>query len=168
MEEKTKCGICHTAHKNKDLIEFDGVLLCRSCYEVEVTHCAYCGEAIWRNDKAVDILLDELDRVGNLIKEVENEIAHESTKYPVISVAKVKLFLEQFVNGDIKEFYFREKLIEVFVKEIKVYNDKITVSYNVQDGDFFDYSTICFSSDLAGAEGLEPSARGFGDRCSTN
>ncbi len=113
-------------------------------------------EAI-KSGKAVDILLDELDRVGNLIKEVENEIAHESTKYPVLSVAKVKLFLEQFVNGDIKEFYFREKLIEVFVKEIKVYNDKITVSYNVQDGYFFDYSTICFSSDLAGVEGFEPS-----------
>ncbi len=54
MEEKTKCGTCHTAHKNKDLIEFDGVLLCRSCYEVEVTHCTYCGEAIWRNDNSGD------------------------------------------------------------------------------------------------------------------
>ena len=28
--------------------------------------------------------------------------------------------------------------------------------------------TQCFRRFLAGAEGLEPSARGFGDRCSTN
>ena len=97
-----------------------------------------------------NILLNELDKVDTEIKEV----VEEGTRYPVLSVEKVKLFLEQFAKGDINDFYFREKPIEVFVKEIKVYNDKITVSYNVQDGYFFDYSTICFSSDLAGAEGF--------------
>ncbi len=75
--------------------------------------------------------------------------------------------MNDFINGDVKDFYFREKLIETFVNKIEIYNDKITISYNVQDGYSMDYS-ICFSSDLAGAEGLEPSARGFGDRCSTN
>ena len=101
-------------------------------------------------------------------KDIELEIARGSTKYPLLTVEMVKAFMNRFVHGDIDDFYFREKLIETFVNKIEVFNDKITVSYNVQDGYFVDYSTICFSSDLAGAEGLEPSARGFGDRCSTN
>ena len=118
--------------------------------------------------KAQTILLDELDKIDSQIKEIELEIARESTKYPVLTVEKVKFFMERFIKGDINDFYFREKLIETFVNKIEVYNDKITVSYNVQDGYFIDYSTICFSSNLAGAQRLELWTRGFGDRCSTN
>ena len=121
-----------------------------------------------KSGKAQEILLNELDKIGVEIKEIELEIARECTKYPILTVEKVRFFMEKFTRGDVHDFYFREKLVETFVNKIEVYNDKITVSYNVQDGDFVDYSTICFSSNLAGAEGLEPSARGFGDRCSTN
>ena len=121
-----------------------------------------------KSGKAQKILLDELDKVATQQKAIEREIAKESTKYPLLTVDKVKFFMERFTKGDITEFYFREKLIETFIQKIKVYNDKITIWYNVQDGYSVDYSTVCFSSDLAGAEGLEPSARGFGDRCSTN
>ena len=71
-------------------------------------------------------------------------------------------------NEILDDFYFREKLIETFVNKIEVFNDKITVSYNVQDGYSVDYSTICFSSNLAGAQRLELWTRGFGDHCSTN
>ena len=154
---KTVVKLCEKERENKSgLIALEGKLKELHSQERNLL------EAI-KSGKAVDILLNELDKVDTEIKEVEKEIAEEGTRYPVLSVEKVKLFLEQFAKGDIKDFYFREKLIEIFVKEIKVYNDKITVSYNVQDGYFFDYSTICFSSDLAGAEGLEPSARGFGE-----
>jgi hypothetical protein len=60
------------------------------------------------------------------------------------------------VKRDITDFYFREKLVETFINKIEIYNNKITIWYNVKDGYFMDYS-ICFSSGLAGAEGLEPS-----------
>lgn len=112
--------------------------------------------------KAQQIILDELDSVSQQQKAIELEIAKESTKYPLLTVEMVKTFMNRFVHGDIDNFYFREKLIETFVNKVEVYNDKITISYNVQDGYFSDYSTICFSSNLAGAEGIEPSARGFG------
>ena len=115
-----------------------------------------------KSGKAQQIILDELDTLSHQQKDIELEIARESTKYPLLTVEMVKTFMNRFVHGDIDDFYFREKLIETFVNKIEVFNDEITVSYNVQDGYFVDYSTICFSSDLAGAEGLEPSARGFG------
>ena len=120
-----------------------------------------------KSGKAQEILLEELDALSRQKKDIEQEFARESIKYPILTVDKVKFFMEQFINGDVNNFYFREKLVETFINKIELYNDKITIWYNVQDGYFMDYP-ICFSSNLAGAEGLEPSARGFGDRCSTN
>ena len=116
---------------------------------------------------AQQIILEELENLSQQQKDIELAIAKESTKYPILTVETVRKFMNDFISGDVKDFYFREKLIETFVNKIEIYNDKITISYNVQDGYSMDYS-ICFSSDLAGAEGLEPSPRGFGDRCSTN
>lgn len=54
MKEKLECGACHAKFEIEDLTEFDGVMLCRTCYENEVTQCSYCGEAIWRNDNSGD------------------------------------------------------------------------------------------------------------------
>ena len=50
--------------------------------------------------------------------------------------------------------------------KIVLYNDKIAILYNVQDG-YFEYPS-CFWNRLAGVEGIVPSAYGFGDRRSTS
>ena len=102
-----------------------------------------------------DILLDELNHTDAEIKDIELEILRENIKYPAITMEKVRFFMEQLVQGNIRDFYFREKLVDSLVSEIKVYNNRITISYKVQDGYSTDYS-ICFSSKLAGAQGLEP------------
>ena len=110
-----------------------------------------------KSGKAVDTLLEELDKIEAQIKDMEREIIKESTKYPILTVDKAKFFMERFTKGDVKDFFFREKLVDTFIKKIEVLNDKITVWYTVQDGYFVEYPRVCFSSDLAGAEGLEPS-----------
>jgi hypothetical protein len=105
-----------------------------------------------KSGKAQQILLDELDKVGEQQRDIEREIAREKSKYPLLTVDKVKFFLERFTQGNIAEFHFREKLVDTFIQKIKVYNDKITIWYTVQDGYFVEYP-ICFSHNLAGAEG---------------
>ena len=97
-----------------------------------------------KSGKAQEILLNELDKIGSEIKEIKLKIERECTKYPILTVEKVRFSMEKFTRGDVHDFYFREKLVETFINKIEVYNDKITVSYNVQDGDFVDYSTLFF------------------------
>ena len=111
-----------------------------------------------KSGKAQETLLNELGKVEAEKKIIEREIAKEKSR---------KIFMKRFANGDITDFFFREQLVETFIQKIEAHNDKITIWYTVQDGYFVEYP-VCFSNGLAGAEGFEPSARGFGDHCSTN
>lgn len=52
--------------------------------------------------------------------------------------------MERFVNGDIHDAYFREKLLNTFVNKIELHNDKIAIAYNIGDGYLHDkYNSIC-------------------------
>lgn len=118
-----------------------------------------------KSGKAQQILLEELERLQAEQSDIELEILKEEIKFPVLTIDKVNFFISQFTKGNVKDLFFREKLIDTFVNDITVYNDKITISYHVGDG----YSSgICIYSTLAGAEGFEPSTCGFGDRYSTS
>lgn len=119
-----------------------------------------------KQGKAQDILLEELDKVQATQKDIEREIARENSKFPLMTVDKVKFFMERFVKGDVNDFFFRERLIDTFINKITIYNDKIAILFNIQDS--YSANKICIYYSLAGVQGLEPWARGFGDRCSTN
>ena len=105
--------------------------------------------------KAVDTLLEALDEVETKQKDIEREIARENSKFPLLTVDKVKFFFSKFAKGDIKDTFFRQRLVDTFIHKIIVDNEKITILYNSQDGDFFD-SSICKLYLLAGVEGIEP------------
>ena len=52
--------------------------------------------------------------------------------------------MERFADGDIKDPYFQEKLINTFVNKIELYNDKIAITYNIGDGYLHDkHISIC-------------------------
>ena len=50
MEETRVCDICGRDHPLSELKEFDGVLLCESCWNSETIVCSQCGERIWLDD----------------------------------------------------------------------------------------------------------------------
>lgn len=54
MEETRVCDICGREHPLSELTEFDGVLLCESCYNTETLVCERCGERIWSDDNEGD------------------------------------------------------------------------------------------------------------------
>ncbi len=59
MKEKTKetlqnCGSCNATLPKENLVEFDGIFLCQSCFEAETTTCVHCGKLVWKNDNAGD------------------------------------------------------------------------------------------------------------------
>ena len=54
MEEKRVCDICGREHPLSELKEFDGVLLCESCWNSETIVCEQCGKRIWLDDNESD------------------------------------------------------------------------------------------------------------------
>ncbi len=66
--------------------------------------------------------------------------------------------MEQFRKGDINDIKYRQALIDTFVNKIYLYDDKMTILYNVQDChsdvtiDEISSSTV----DLVEARGVEP------------
>ena len=54
MEEKRVCDICGREHPISELKEFDGVLLCESCWNSETIVCEQCGKRIWLDDNEGD------------------------------------------------------------------------------------------------------------------
>ena len=54
LKEKRMCDICGQSHPLSELTEFDGVLLCESCYRTETVVCERCGTRIWTDDNEGD------------------------------------------------------------------------------------------------------------------
>lgn len=54
MEETRTCDVCGQEHPVSELTEFDGLLLCQSCYRTETVVCAHCGTQIWSDDNEGD------------------------------------------------------------------------------------------------------------------
>lgn len=100
-----------------------------------------------KQGKAQDILLEELDKVQATQKDLEREIARENSKFPLMTVDKVKFFMERFVKGDVNDFFFRERLIDTFINKITIYNDKIAILFNIQDS--YSANKICIYYSLA-------------------
>ena len=84
--------------------------------------------------------LMELEQEKN---ELEAKIAQEEIKMPILSKEQIRCWLHHF------RFYKRsnetqmQKLIDVFVNSIYVYDDKMLITYNYKDGEkCVDYDEI--------------------------
>lgn len=62
---------------------------------------------------------------------------------PVLTVPQVRFFMERFINGDINDLKYRRALVDTFVRKIVLFDDKLTILYNVQDGQ----SAVSFDND---------------------
>lgn len=104
--------------------------------------------------KAKQILLDELEQLEIQQQDIERQMEAERIRIPTLTVDKVTFFMERFVNGDIHDAYFREKLLNTFVNKIELHNDKIAIAYNIGDGYLHDkYNPICICPYLVEPKG---------------
>ena len=89
--------------------------------------------AALKQGKAANVLLDEIEKLNQERTELEKQLVLEETRRPHITQEQVKFFMERFVRGDIDDVKYRKHLIEVFINRIYLYDNKMTISYNVQD-----------------------------------
>jgi hypothetical protein len=66
---------------------------------------------------------------------LEIAIAKEKIARPVISKEQIRFWLNRFAKTDIGNIEQKQRLIDIFVNSIYVYDDKMVVSFNYKDGE---------------------------------
>ena len=169
--------------QNIDRIAKEVVAICEA--EKETTNLIRLKQALAENERKYKNLMNAIMECNmeNLRKSLyeqapeleqeharlEKEIALEEKAYPILTVPKVKFFLNQLKNGNVNDLKYRKALINVFVNAIYLYDDKITLIFNSGDtpvtiNDLLlseiekehKQNEFCLCSGLVEARGVEP------------
>lgn len=81
---------------------------------------------------------ERLLELENECEELNVQIAKESIKKPEITKDHVVYWLEMFRKGNIKDEGFKQRLLDVFVHSVYVYNEKVVIAYNYTDNNHID------------------------------
>ncbi len=159
--------------KNIEKIAKEVVKLCQQQSNTETIK--YLKKQLKKQDNEIANLLQALesgkisDLIINRIEEkkiekenIEKQITIEEMKTPNLTIEKVKKFLKHFRSGDYNDIKYRKSLINVFVNKVIVYEDKLTILYNLQDSQ----SNVLYNTTLVSQEGFEPPTPGLEGLCS--
>lgn len=84
------------------------------------------------------------------VSELKLQIAKEEIKKPVLAREHILFWLHSFRDGDISDPEFREKICDVFINQVVVYNEKVVIIYNFSDAN--NNHSINFTSVLRGSD----------------
>ena len=107
---------------------------------------------VLESGKISDLIIDRIQEKKVEKEQIEKQIRIEEMKRPNLTIDKIKGFLESFRNGDINDIKYRESLINVFVNKVIVYENRITILYNLQDS----YSSVLYNTTMVNQKGFEP------------
>jgi len=80
-----------------------------------------------KQGKAVDIILEEIEKMKQERTDLELQIQVETPQHPTLTIHLVKVFMKKFKNGDVNDIAYRKALIDTFVGKIYVYDDKMAI-----------------------------------------
>ena len=66
---------------------------------------------------------------------LEIAIARENIRRPIISKEQIQFWIMKFAKTDISNSEQKQRLIDVFINGIYVYDDKIVIVFNYKDGE---------------------------------
>lgn len=93
---------------------------------------------------------EDLSNIENTIKELSTSITKEENKLINITVSEIKFFLKKLRKGSIANFYYKKTLINTLVNKILLYEDKMTIIFNVNNTD--QEITISLIKNLEGSD----------------
>ena len=67
-------------------------------------------------------------------EELETSVLQEQIETPPITREQILFWFDQFCYGDPADIAFQEKVIDCFVKSIYLFDDRIVVNFNYQEG----------------------------------
>lgn len=78
-------------------------------------------------------LNEDADRLGELIKEIDQQIANESKQIKKLpSKEELIYWLYSHAVGDIKDERFRKRVIEHLINQVFLFDDKVIVYFNIE------------------------------------
>ena len=85
--------------------------------------------------EALPSIHERMRVVGQEKEEAETDLAKmRLAKNIQLSEGQVKAWLRTFQNGDLLDEEFRQKIIDVFINSVYLYDDKVVIFYNIRGG----------------------------------
>lgn len=79
----------------------------------------------------LDLINDSLTKRRNELEDVEKQIAVEKMNFTNLTKDQIKSFLLLIKNGNKNDIKYRKTLISIFVNKIYLYDDRLTIIFNV-------------------------------------
>lgn len=85
----------------------------------------------------------ELEKLEAEQEQLEINIAMEKLVKPVIPQEKIQAWLMNFAAADLYNHSQKQKIIDIFVNSVYVYDDRVLIFFNYKDGErCFDFSVV--------------------------
>lgn len=78
-------------------------------------------------------IFDKIEKLQLEYSELEKELSIEKLKNTVLTENDIILFLSKLKDGNIDDIKYRKALIDIFVKSIYLYDDNVTIIFNVDN-----------------------------------
>ena len=94
----------------------------------------------------------ELEKLESEHEQLETNIAMEKLVKPVIPQEKIQVWLMKFAASDLSDQSQKQKIIDIFVNSVYVYDDRVVIFFNYKDGErCVDFSVLSDSENTEGA-----------------
>ncbi len=94
----------------------------------------------------------ELEKLESEHEQLETNIAMEKLVKPVIPQEKIQVWLMNFAAADLSDKSQKQKIIDIFVNSVYVYDDRVVIFFNYKDGErCVDFSVLSDSENTEGA-----------------
>ena len=78
-------------------------------------------------------IFDKIEKLKLAYSELEKELSIEKLKNTELTENDIIFFLNKLKNGDINDIKYRRTLINIFVKSVYLYEDKVTIIFNIDN-----------------------------------
>lgn len=94
----------------------------------------------------------ELEKLEAEQEQLETNIAMEKLVKPVIPQEKIQAWLMNFAAADLSDHSQKQRIIDIFVNSVYVYDDRVVIFFNYKDGErCVDFSVLSDSENTEGA-----------------
>ena len=110
---------------------------CYSMQSTESTQLPALRKQLKQNKKEIvtKSTKTELERLEDEQEHIEIEIAKEQIVRPIISKEQIEAWIMNFAKTDLKSQEQKQRLIDIFINSVCVYDDKIVILFNYKDGE---------------------------------
>ena len=94
----------------------------------------------------------ELEKLETEQEQLETNIAMEKLVKPVIPQEKIQVWLMKFAASDLSDQSQKQRIIDIFVNSVYVYDDRVVIFFNYKDGErCIEFSVVSDSENPEGA-----------------